>query len=96
MAKKQKSRGRTAKKSAKKALRTVTKHGPLSAALAAFGALATSVLRSEEIQTALQDLVSGAITRASNGLKAVSNKANEALPALGDESTGRGNEHAHA
>ncbi len=96
MAKKHKRPARKAKKSAKQAIQTVSKHKPLSAALVALGTLASSVLASEKIQSALQDLVSGIIARATSGLKLVSEKAGEALPALGDGSDEGEEEHAHA
>lgn len=84
MPKKHKSVGKAAKKNARKAMKTVKRHGPLTAAIFAVGGVASSILASQKFRDGVEDLVGSMMTRASNALNRVSARTSGALARVRD------------
>ena len=84
MGKKHKGVGRGAKKSAKKAFKTVKRHGPLTAALVAVGGVASSILASEKFRDGIGDLIGAMMTRAQNALSKAATSTSNALALNGE------------
>jgi hypothetical protein len=81
MAKKHKHK---AKRSAKKAMKAMKKHKPMSAALVALGGFATSILTSDKLRDAVEVLLGNALSRLAksfvdtrDGLKELADGAGE-------------------
>jgi hypothetical protein len=79
MAKKLKNKS---KNLAKKAAKAVEQHGPLSGAVVALGALASSILASDKLRDAAEELITNAIVRASHALETVSESTGDAAKRL--------------